>query len=82
MKSSETRSEEPEFCLYDEKEKIIRRVTLQRKGSYTLIEDPILHEENLFEIICSRRHWDAKIRPFLSPFFSHPFAATKRNQKT
>jgi predicted ATPase len=50
----------PEFCLYDSADILKRKVHLIREESYTLVADPdITNNDELFEIISSRRHWDS-----------------------
>ena len=59
IKSSERMSGlEPEFLLY-EGEILKRKCNLVRSESNTIVELPELKEEEKFEIISSRRHWQS-----------------------
>ncbi len=50
---------DPEFHLY-EGETLRRKCSLVRPESYTIVESPQLGDEEKFEIISSRRHWDSQ----------------------
>lgn len=57
IKSSErTKGAGPEFLLYEE-QLLKRKSHLVRSESYTIIDDPGLQQNEIFEIISSRRHW-------------------------
>lgn len=59
IKSSERiENIEPEFVLFDSSG-IKRRCVLVRPESYTIKEYPQLNQDELFEIISSRRHWQS-----------------------
>lgn len=59
IKSSErVDGSEPEFILFDG-ETIRRKCNLVRAESYTIVENPKLKEQEKFEIISSRRHWQS-----------------------
>jgi len=50
----------PEFCLYDNENTLKRKVHLIRDESYTLVAEPdLVNNDELFEIISSRRHWES-----------------------
>lgn len=49
---------DPEFSLFDN-ETLKRKCCPIRPESYTIKEDPALAENEYFEIISSRRHWDS-----------------------
>ena len=50
----------PEFVLFDDSNTVKRKVHLIREESYTLVADPdITNNEDLFEVISSRRHWES-----------------------
>ena len=60
IKSSENKNDGSEFCLYDSNGTLKRKASLVRSGSYTLMESPTIDkQEELFEIVTSRRHWDS-----------------------
>ncbi len=61
IKASERQGlEKPEFCLFDGSNVLKRKVFLIREESYTLIADPnISNNEELFEVISSRRYWES-----------------------
>lgn len=62
IRSSERQSAGfPCFDLYDEQDSLKRKVTLLREGSYTLVEDPKIQDNDAFEIIPSRRHWHSGV---------------------
>jgi predicted ATP-dependent endonuclease of OLD family len=59
IKSSEKKlGQKPEFCLYNSENVLKRKIFLIREESYTLDADPdITNNDELFEIVTSRRHW-------------------------
>lgn len=56
--SNRVGSSEPEFLLY-ESDVLKRGCRLVRSESYTIKENPVLPDNQIFEIISSRRHWDS-----------------------
>lgn len=49
----------PSFELYNNKNLLVRKLSLIRSNSYTLIENPKIPDSDSFEIIPSRRHWQS-----------------------
>lgn len=47
----------PEFSLVAESDEIVRKCNLIREESSTIKENPRLPQDEIFEIISSRRHW-------------------------
>ncbi len=67
IKNSErTSGGDPEFCLYDDTETLVRKNLLLRPESSTIKEDPKLQTTDTFEIISSRRHWDSSANSIYS----------------
>ena len=56
--SNRVGSSEPEFLLY-EGETLKRKCVLVRSESYTIEENPVLPDSQVFEIISSRRDWSS-----------------------
>lgn len=62
IRSSEKQSlGSPIFELYNNKGVLVRKLSLIRPNSYTLVENPKIPETDSFEIIPSRRHWQSSV---------------------
>ena len=62
IRSSEKQNEgSPCFELYNTDGQLVRKLSLVRPNSYTLVEDPIIENSDSFEIIPSRRHWNSQL---------------------
>ena len=59
LNDSEKKINQPIFKFYSHNE-LVRTVTLLRENAYVFVEDPEReNDENLFEVISSRRHWES-----------------------